>query len=95
MVQALEPSTMVKRSDNQVFCVLNDEVALLNLDRAFYFGLNDTGAYIWKCLEKPRSVADLCDDVQAHFEITADACRQDVLVFLASMQEAGLVETSD
>lgn len=42
MAHALNPSTVVKRSDNQVFCVLDNEVALLNLDRARYFGLNDT-----------------------------------------------------
>ncbi len=89
----MDPSTVVKRSDNQAFCVLDDEVALLNLDRAHYFGLNDTGAHIWQSLERPRSIADLCDDVLAHFEVAPDVCRQDVLDFLAKMQEAGLIET--
>lgn len=93
MASALTPSTVVKRSDNQVFCVLDDEVALLNLDRAQYYGLNDTGAHIWQSLEAPRSVADLCQDVLAHFEVASDVCRQDVLDFLAHMQEAGLIET--
>jgi hypothetical protein len=95
MASALNPSTVIKRSDNQVFCVLDDEVALLNLDRAHYFGLNDTGAHIWQSLETPRSVADLCQDVLAHFEVSADICRQDVLDFLVNMQEAGLIETVD
>jgi hypothetical protein len=95
MAQALNPSTVVKRSDNQVFCVLDDEVALLNLDRAHYFGLNDTGAHIWQSLERPRSIAELCDEVAGHFEVTTDVCRQDVLDFLARMQEAGLIETVD
>jgi hypothetical protein len=95
MVRGLDPSTVVKRSDNQVFCVLDDEVALLNLDRACYFGLNDTGAHIWQSLETPRSIEDLCQAVLAQFEVTADVCRQDVLDFLASMQEAGLIETVD
>ncbi|MFO1086728.1 MAG: PqqD family protein [Reyranellaceae bacterium] len=95
MAHALNPSTVVKRSDNQVFCVLDNEVALLNLDRAHYFGLNDTGAHIWQSLEKARSVADLCQDVFAHFDVTADVCRQDVLDFLASMRDAGLIEVVD
>jgi len=95
VAQALNPSTVVKRSDNQVFCVLDDEVALLNLDRSHYFGLNETGAHIWQGLERPRSIAELCDAVVRHFEVSADVCRQDVLDFLAKMQEAGLIETVD
>lgn len=95
MPSALESSTVVKRSDNQVFCVLNDEVALLNLDSALYFGLNGTGAHIWRRLEKPCRVSDLCEDVLAHFEVAPDACRQDVLAFLNGLKEAGLIETVD
>lgn len=95
MAQALNPSTVVKRSDNQVFCVLDDEVALLNLDRAQYFGLNDTGAHIWQSLARPRTIAELCDEVLVNFEVTSDVCHQDVLDFLERMQEAGLIETVD
>lgn len=88
----MNPSTVIKRSNNQVFCALDDEVALLDLASARYFGLNDTGAHIWRSLETPRSVADLCDDVLAHFEVPAAICRQDVLDFVVRLQQAGLVE---
>jgi len=88
----LEPSTVVKRSNQQVACNLNDEVALLHLDSAMYFGLQGVGAHIWTSLEAPRSVADICDDVVRCFDVESADCRDDVMKFLTSLQEAGLIE---
>lgn len=90
----LEPSTVVRKSPSQVSCVLNEEVAVLNVEKALYFGLQGVGAHIWDFLETPHSVAEICDDVTANFEVAPDVCRQDVLKFLDGMLDAGLIETS-
>jgi len=92
MPPAFDPTTVVRKSDKQVSCVLNDEVALLNTDRALYFGLKGVAAHIWDRLDSPRTVADLCDDVVTHFDVEPEACRNDVTRFLVSLQEAGLIE---
>lgn len=88
----LELSTVVKRSTQQVACNLNDEVALLQLDSALYFGLRGVGAQIWSGLEQPRSIAEICNDVVREFDVAPADCREDVIRFLASLQEAGLIE---
>jgi hypothetical protein len=92
MSPAFDPTTVVRKSDKQVSCVLNDEVALLNTDRALYFGLKGVGAHIWDRLDKPRTVAELCQDVVTHFDVEPEICRNDVTRFLNSLQEAGLIE---
>jgi len=88
----LDPSTVVKKSAGQVSCMLNDEVAVLNVDRALYFGMKDVAAHIWEALQEPRSVAEICDGVMAQFDVASDVCRADVSRFVASMRDAGLVE---
>lgn len=88
----LDPSTVVRKSGSQVSCVLDDEVAILNLDRALYFGLTDVGAHIWEGLQEPRSVGEICDGVMTNFDVTAEVCRADVSRFLVSLRDAGLVE---
>jgi len=88
----LDPSTVVKKSASQVSCVLNEEVAILNLDRALYFGLKGVAAHIWDMLQEPRSVAEICNDVTAQFDVASDVCRADVSRFVLSMRDAGLVE---
>jgi hypothetical protein len=88
----LDLMTVVKKSECQVSCVLDDDVAILNLDRAVYFGLTDVGAHIWDGLQEPRTVAEICEAVMTHFDVTTDACRADVSRFLVSLREAGLIE---
>ena len=89
----LESSTRLKQSDRQVSCNLNQEVAVLNLDKAVYFGLEGVGAHIWKALEQPRSVDEICKTVVDEFDVSPSACQADVLKFLHQLQDVGLVET--
>ena len=89
----LELSTVVKRTAQQVSCNLNEDVAILDLKNAVYFGLEGVGAYIWETLEQPKSVAELCRSVVGAFDVPQERCHADVLAFLGYMKEAGLVET--
>jgi Coenzyme PQQ synthesis protein D (PqqD) len=88
----LDSATVVKKSANQVSCVLNEEAAVLNLDRALYFGLSGVAAHIWDALQEPRSVAEICDGVMMQFDVASEVCRADVASFVISMRDAGLVE---
>ena len=90
----LEPSTVVRKSPSQVSCVLNEEVAVLNVERALYFGLQGVGAHIWDFLETPHSVAEICDDVTANFDVEPEVCHRDVVKFLDGMLDAGLIEAT-
>ncbi len=89
----LTSSTVIKQSTSQGSCNLNDEIAILNLDKAVYFGLEGVGAQIWQALEQPCMVADLCKLIQENYEVTPEQCEADIINFLQRMQEAGLVET--
>lgn len=83
-----------KKTARQVSCKINDEVAILNLDRAIYFGLQGVGVHIWESLEEPRSVADLCALVMAEFDVSEEVCKTDILQILASLEAEGLVEAN-
>ena len=87
-----ESSSVLRRSAHQVSCNLNDEVAILNLDKSLYFGLDTVGAHVWDALEEPRSVADICAAVEDRFDVSAADCQTDVVRFLESLKEAGLIE---
>ena len=81
-----------KKTARQVSCKINDEVAILDLDRALYFGLQGVGVHIWDSLEQPRSIADLCASIQAEFDVSEAACEADVVQILARLEEERLVE---
>lgn len=88
----LEPTTVLKRSDRQVAANLNGEVAILDLDKAVYFGLQGVAAHIWDALQAPQSVNEILVNVMATFDVAPDVCRRDVVQFLVTLREAGMVE---
>ena len=46
---------------------------------------------IWELLAEPVRVGELCNRLQAEFEVSSEECVADVVPFLASMQADGLI----
>ena len=88
------PASIFRKSTKQVSCKIHDEVAILDLDKAVYFGLQGAAVHIWDVLETPRSVADICASVADTFDISENDCKTDVVDILANLQAEGLVETA-
>jgi hypothetical protein len=88
----IDLATLVTKSDDQISCELDGEVAILNLKSTLYFGLDSVGATVWDALSEPKTAADLCRAVLDRFDIADDQCREDVLELLTSLKKAGLIE---
>lgn len=88
----IDMSTVVRRAANQVSCDLDGEVAILNLDSALYFGLDEVASTIWNALGDGSTVADICAAVRAEFDVGEAECRADVVAFLNRLVDAGLIE---
>lgn len=89
----IDSATVLTQSTQQVSCNLNEEVAILDLEKAVYFGLEGVGAHIWQALAEPRSVAEICESVVEEFDVAPETCRDDVIRFLTALKEAGLVRS--
>jgi hypothetical protein len=87
-------SLLYKKSARQVSCRINDEVAILDLERALYFGLQGVGVHLWDSLEQPRSVDDLCASVMAEFDVSQETCEADVVQILGRLEAEGLIEAT-
>jgi hypothetical protein len=88
-------STIVKQSKDQASCCLNEEVAILNLQSAMYFGLDEVGAFIWQALNEPRPMSEICSIVLESFEVDTERCRTDVFNFITKLEKEGLVELEE
>lgn len=63
-------------------------------DLASIYKFNGTGTLIWKLLETPQTLDDLCSAVARHYEVDAAQTERDVATFLNEMQSVGLVEVA-
>lgn len=85
--------TQYKIGANQASSVLGDETVILNHKRGHYYGLNDTGSFIWNLLyEKPRSFDELKAGIMAKFEIDEQTCIEDLNELLDSLLHESLIE---
>ena len=88
-------TSVVSRGANQVSCNFDNEVAILEMQAACYYGANEVGIHIWRQLEAPQTVAAICRSVEAAFEVDPDTCRADVVRFLGELHAAHLIEISE
>lgn len=89
---ALSAATRVAAAREQLSCVVEGEVVILNLADDVYYGLEGVGARVWALLEEPRTVAELRDAVSAEYEVDAATAEQDILDLLHDLVRRRLVE---
>ena len=64
---------------------LDDEIVLLNPRTARYHAVHGAGNQIFKLLDRPRSVRELCAAMIERFDVADDACEQQVLDFVRAL----------
>ena len=73
---------------------LEGEAVLLDMDSKHYFRLNDTGAFIWKALERRQPVDAIVDGLGEAFVVEREEAVTEVERLLAELVEAGLVQSA-
>ena len=91
----LSSESVVRVTASQVSSRLGDEVAILELDRGVYYGLNDTGSFLWNLMQKPVRVNEMRAALVEEFDVDADTAEKDLLRVLADLRDAGLIEHVD
>ena len=89
----LSRSTIVCASEEQVSSKVSNEEVILNLKNSTYYGLDPTGAHIWKLIQEPIRIQDLVDRLRKEYDVSRDQCTEDVLALLRDMHDEGLVQT--
>ncbi len=91
MTDAIQMNSVLKRKGELVTSVLGDETVMLDSEAGMYHGLDAIGTEIWGMLENPVSVSDMCERLQASYDVDADTCQKDVLAFLNRLAAKGVV----
>jgi Coenzyme PQQ synthesis protein D (PqqD) len=68
------------------------EYVVLSLKNGTYYGLDNVGAEVWRLVETPTTVGDICGKLVEMFEVDGDTCRRDVLRLVNELADNGLVE---
>ena len=79
-------------SDDVVSREVGGEMVLLDLESGQYFGLDTVGGRIWELLsERPRSLKELSDAIEAEFDAPRSRIESDLLALAKQLSEQELI----
>jgi hypothetical protein len=89
--QMMDFQGKIVRTSDILSSPVHEELVMFDAEAGKYYALNEIAAIIWQYLEAPVTVESLCAELLEIFDVSTELCREDVLVFLAKLDEKGLI----
>jgi hypothetical protein len=83
----LSSQAVVQRSSTLLAAELDGETMLLSIEHGRYYGLDAVGGDIWRRLETPISVGDLCAALRDVYEADPMVIEREVLELLNRLRD--------
>lgn len=83
--------TVIRQHPDRFAAEIDGDILMMDAHSGDYFGLNQVGSFIWKLVDTPHSVAEVCAAVRSTFAVDAAQCEADIQDFLQQMIEANLL----
>ncbi|HAE51396.1 MAG: PqqD family protein [Tistrella sp.] len=87
----IELSSVVSANPDLLATETDGELIMMDMEQGRYFNLNRISAEIWRELERPRNVTDLCRSLGERYDASAAEIERDVLDLLGQMEDQKLI----
>lgn len=75
-------NSRVARSEDVLTSEVDGEVVMMSVEHGTYSGLDGIGSEIWRLLDAPLRVSEICDEMMERYDVERDVCEKDLLAFL-------------
>ena len=82
---------LIEREPSLRTVVVENDVIVTNLARCKCFALNSSASMVWKILETPSTVEQICGALRSSFEVGEEQCRSEVETLINTWRDMGLV----
>ena len=93
----LADDTLVHREEGVLFTELGDSIVMMDLESGDYYELDDIGSVIWRRIETPTAIADLCEELTREYAVDRETCREHVAAFLGDLidRKVATIQTAE
>lgn len=88
----MDQNTRLVRREELLEADVNGEIVALHVERGQCYGLNAVASEIWRMLEEPKSVGEICTALRDDYDIDESTCHQEVIHLLSDLKQEGLIE---
>ncbi len=89
--ETINTEQFIKRNPDMVASKMDGETVMMSLENSEYYGLNQIGSRIWDLIAEEVQISDLIEQLTEEYEVTYEACKNDVISFLDHLYGKGLV----
>jgi len=82
----------IERSGEVISSEVENELVMMSLENGKYYGIDSIGGDIWKMIEAPILISEICDRLMKEYNVDESACKRDVFDFLYQLKEQGLIK---
>jgi hypothetical protein len=91
----ITPQTIVQRRRDALAAEVGGELVLMSVEHGKYYGLDDVGSDVWRRIEQPIAVEQLCAELAREYRGDPSAIERDVVALLEKFAGQDLLERSD
>ena len=84
-------TTVLSRREGLMAADMNGSAVMMDIMTGKYYNLGEVGGRIWEMLEEPMTLRNLVQKLTAEYDVSAERCRSDMLPFLNTLIERGLL----
>lgn len=93
-MQQVDFSQKVILSEDVLIQTLSEEAVLLNIASEEYFGLDEIGTSMITALTEAESIEGAFQQLLEEYEVEAEILQKDLLQFIETLKEHGLVQVT-
>lgn len=90
--QTISLQDVVVQGQGNIVTDMGGEKVMLSVNNGKYYNLGEIGGFIWEAMAEKVSVARLVGALMSEYEVEQSECEQQVLSFLQTMLEEGLIQ---
>lgn len=90
--QSLSLSSAIRRGENSLSAEVDNALVLMSIQQGAYYSLDSIGAKIWRRLDRPTLVTELCTMLKEEYDADQFTIQRDVLALLESLSRERLIE---
>ena len=91
MKSIINTETKVCHNKEIIASEIDGQIVMMSMENDAYFGMENVASRIWKLIENPVSVNELCQKLIEEYDVSELQCQADVIQFLQEMAEKKVV----
>jgi Coenzyme PQQ synthesis protein D (PqqD) len=88
---SIAPETRIQVSPSVYVRAFGQELVLLDFSRGEYFGLDETGAAIWRGLEAGKPLGEIADTLVERYDVARDVAYDDIVALVIHREGQSLI----